>query len=161
MADPGFPRGGAPTSRGGGGANIRICQIFPKTAWNWKNLDPPGGGSLVPPPIRHWYCISIKFLLCLECIYVNVFPALHTFELCMIINVSRVYFICTSEHQNLLARAKQEVMSEQEAFGIDVITTGKWNGKTMSIISCEQIMFLFYLIYKSIFVVLQNYQFKI
>ena len=24
------------------GANIRFCQIFPKTAWNWKNLDPWG-----------------------------------------------------------------------------------------------------------------------
>ena len=34
MADPGFPLGG--------GANILFCQIFPKTAWNWKNLDPGG-----------------------------------------------------------------------------------------------------------------------
>ena len=32
VADPGFPRGGAPTPRGG--ANIRLCQIFPKTARN-------------------------------------------------------------------------------------------------------------------------------
>ena len=23
-----------------GGANIRFCHIFPKTAWNWKNLGP-------------------------------------------------------------------------------------------------------------------------
>ena len=30
----------------GGGTNIRICQIFPKTAWNWKNLDPGGRTSL-------------------------------------------------------------------------------------------------------------------
>ena len=34
--------------RGGGGANIWFCQIFPKTAWNWKNLG-PRGASLVPP----------------------------------------------------------------------------------------------------------------
>ena len=32
-----FPKMGAPTL---GGTNIRFCQIFPKTAWNWKNLDP-------------------------------------------------------------------------------------------------------------------------
>ena len=34
VADPGFPRGGAqtPRRRRGGGANIGICQIFPKTA---------------------------------------------------------------------------------------------------------------------------------
>ena len=42
VADPGFPRGGGANSPGGG-ANIRFCQIFPKTAWNWKNLDPQGG----------------------------------------------------------------------------------------------------------------------
>ena len=29
---PGFSQGGAPTLQGGGGANIRFCQIFPKTA---------------------------------------------------------------------------------------------------------------------------------
>ena len=39
MADPGFARGGVPIPRKGGGANIRFCQIFPKTAWNWKNSD--------------------------------------------------------------------------------------------------------------------------
>ena len=35
-----FPEVGAPTPRGD--ANIRFCQKFPKTAWNWKNLDPRG-----------------------------------------------------------------------------------------------------------------------
>ena len=37
-----------------GEANIRICQIFPKTATaNRKNLDPRGRTSLVPhPPLR-------------------------------------------------------------------------------------------------------------
>ena len=28
-----------------GGANIRFCQISPKTAWNWKNLDSRGRPS--------------------------------------------------------------------------------------------------------------------
>ena len=32
------PRRGRQLPRGG--ANIRFCQIFPKTAWNWKNLAP-------------------------------------------------------------------------------------------------------------------------
>ena len=53
--DPGFPRGGGANSPLGG-ANIRFCQIFPKTAWNWKNLDPRGGGArpkfyYVDPPL--------------------------------------------------------------------------------------------------------------
>ena len=44
VADPGFPRGGGANSPWGG-ANIRFCQIFPKAAWNWKNLDPRGGAA--------------------------------------------------------------------------------------------------------------------
>ena len=36
---------------GGGGANIRICRIFPKTAWNWKNLDSQGGRASPAPPL--------------------------------------------------------------------------------------------------------------
>ena len=47
MTDPGFPRGRGAKSPGG--ADIRFCQIFPKTAWNWKNLDPQGGASVAPP----------------------------------------------------------------------------------------------------------------
>ena len=44
VADPGFPWGGSANSPGGGGVyNIRFCQNFPKTAWNWKNLGPKGG----------------------------------------------------------------------------------------------------------------------
>ena len=46
------------TRRGGanppeGDINIRFCQIFPKTAWNWKNLDPRRGVgvSLARPPL--------------------------------------------------------------------------------------------------------------
>ena len=37
-----FPRGGANSP---GGANIRFCQIFPKTAWNRKNWGARGGGG--------------------------------------------------------------------------------------------------------------------
>ena len=33
-----------------GGANIRFCQNFPKTAWNRKNLDPQVGGRASPAP---------------------------------------------------------------------------------------------------------------
>ena len=40
----------------GGGANIQFHQNFPKTAWNWKNLDPQEGGArpkfyYVDPPL--------------------------------------------------------------------------------------------------------------
>ena len=60
--DPGFPRGGGANSPGGGGANIRFCQNFPKTAWNWKNLDPQGGGArpkfyYVDPPLT---CLAVS-----------------------------------------------------------------------------------------------------
>ena len=48
-ADPGFPRGWGAISQGR--ATIQICQIFPKTAWNWKNLDPRGGGALPLDPL--------------------------------------------------------------------------------------------------------------
>ena len=48
VADPGFPRGGVTNSWGG--ANIWSCQIFPKTAWNWKNLGPQGGRASLAPP---------------------------------------------------------------------------------------------------------------
>ena len=48
VADPGFPRGGTPTLQGR--ANIRFCQNFPKTVWNWKNLGP--GGTRIPRPPR-------------------------------------------------------------------------------------------------------------
>ena len=40
---------GAPTLRGEGGANIRFCQIFLKTAWNWNNLNAEGGGRSSRP----------------------------------------------------------------------------------------------------------------
>ena len=32
-----------------GGANIRFCKIFLKTAWNWKNLR--GGGARPSSPL--------------------------------------------------------------------------------------------------------------
>ena len=42
---------------GGGGANIRFCQIFLKTVWNWNNLD-RGGVPRVPldPPLHSITC---------------------------------------------------------------------------------------------------------
>ena len=45
------PRRGRQLPRGG--ANIRFCHIFPKTAWNWKNLGPRRGGGRIPrTPLR-------------------------------------------------------------------------------------------------------------
>ena len=50
MADPGFSRGGGVNPPGGAWTR----QIFPKTAWNRKNLDAQGGGGAcvphAPPP---------------------------------------------------------------------------------------------------------------
>ena len=47
------PRRGRQLSSGG--PNIRFCQNFPKTAWNWKNLDPRGAAHpkfyYVDPPL--------------------------------------------------------------------------------------------------------------
>ena len=66
-----FPEEEAPTPRGGRGANIWFCQNFPKTAWNWKNLDPRGGGggsvARAPsdPPLAYvvYYFTKIYFKL--------------------------------------------------------------------------------------------------
>ena len=45
---------GAPTLRGV--ANIQFCQNFPKTAWNWKNLDPQGYASPLRSAIElNWF----------------------------------------------------------------------------------------------------------
>ena len=46
VADPGSRGANSP-----GGANIRFCQIFPKTAWNRKNLDPRRGCASLAPPL--------------------------------------------------------------------------------------------------------------
>ena len=43
VTDPGFPQGGG-VNPPRGGVNTQFCQILPKTAWNWKNLDAEGGG---------------------------------------------------------------------------------------------------------------------
>ena len=45
-----FPKGGAWTLQGGGGVNTQFCQILPKTAWNWKNLDAEGGACVPHAP---------------------------------------------------------------------------------------------------------------
>ena len=55
-----FPRGGAPTLGGGGVADIWFCQIFPKTAWNWKNLD-PGGPPLALPLRSATGCVLLSY----------------------------------------------------------------------------------------------------
>ena len=52
VADPGFPRRGGANSPGG--TNIWFCQIFSKTAWNWKNLD--WGGAVPRDPLRSTLC---------------------------------------------------------------------------------------------------------
>ena len=49
MADPGFPRGGGANSKGGC-ENYNLANFFPKTAWNWKNLDSKEGA-------RPWYLL--------------------------------------------------------------------------------------------------------
>ena len=55
-----FPEEGAPTPQGG--ANIRFCQNFPKTAWNWKNLDPQGGRASLTPPLDPPLIIVERYL---------------------------------------------------------------------------------------------------
>ena len=60
-----FPEEGRQLPRGG--ANIQICQSFPKTAWNWKNLD-PGGVHIPHAPLRSAtamgvYENSLKYIL--------------------------------------------------------------------------------------------------
>ena len=52
VADLGFPRGGGANPPGKGVADKRFCQIFPKTAWNWKNLDPKEGARVFRAPLR-------------------------------------------------------------------------------------------------------------
>ena len=51
-------------SQSGGGRTITVAtpgftegkgaNIFPKTAWNWKNLDPEGGVQNFTMQIRHY-----------------------------------------------------------------------------------------------------------
>ena len=75
-----FPEEGAPTSRGG--ANIQFCQNFPKTAWNWKNLDPRGRAHLkfyyVDPPLvcKTLFTLTVN----LYCWYVK--PCSHWLSIC-------------------------------------------------------------------------------
>ena len=63
VADPGFPWGGGVNSPGG--ANIRYCQIFPKTAWNWMNLDHQAGGARPSRPLSS--ATGMVLLLLHEC----------------------------------------------------------------------------------------------
>ena len=51
MADPGFPRGGGANTPAGGGQHT-ILPNFPKNCMKLKeNLDPPGGGTSLAPPL--------------------------------------------------------------------------------------------------------------
>ena len=57
------PRWGRQFSEGA--VNTRFCQIFPKTAWNWKNLDPQGGCASLAPPLRsanaeEFFCVELS-----------------------------------------------------------------------------------------------------
>ena len=45
VADPGFSRGGGANSK----ISYYLANFFPKTAWNWKNLDPGGTRPWRPP----------------------------------------------------------------------------------------------------------------
>ena len=46
-----FPKGGG-VNPPRGGVNTQFCQILPKTAWNWKNLDAEGGACVPHAPLR-------------------------------------------------------------------------------------------------------------
>ena len=46
VADPGFPRDGAPTL-GAGGANIRLLQNFPQNCMKLKKFGPGGHASKI------------------------------------------------------------------------------------------------------------------
>ena len=48
VADPGFPRGGAPTPRGGGRQHM-ILPNFPKNCMKLKEFGSGGRASLAPP----------------------------------------------------------------------------------------------------------------
>ena len=57
VADPGFSRGGGVNPPGGAWTR----QIFPKTAWNRKNLDAQGGrASLTPPRSANVECCTLQ-----------------------------------------------------------------------------------------------------
>ena len=60
-----FPEEGAPTPPGGGGvgANIRICQIFPKNCMKLKDFG-PGRGPSRPPYIRHCNVLTLPLTMC-------------------------------------------------------------------------------------------------
>ena len=56
VADPGFPEGVRQLPK-----SYYFADILPKTAWKWKNLDPRGRASLVPPfnlPMPFPHCWS-------------------------------------------------------------------------------------------------------
>ena len=40
-----------------------FCQIFPKTAWNWRNLDPRRGARPLDPPLIYIFRLSVYWAL--------------------------------------------------------------------------------------------------
>ena len=42
---------------------LLFFNFFPKTAWKWKNLDPPRGASLAPPWIRQCKLANVNIYI--------------------------------------------------------------------------------------------------
>ena len=63
VVDQVFPRGGGTNSLGGGVPTYDFAKSFQKTAWDWKNLDPPGASltSLDLPLILLVFPLAITF----------------------------------------------------------------------------------------------------
>ena len=59
VADPGFSRGGGVNPPGGAWTR----QIFPKTAWNRKNLDAQGGACVPHAPPRSANALSVLSIM--------------------------------------------------------------------------------------------------
>ena len=74
VADLGFPRGGAPTLKGG--ANLLFALIFPETVWKWRILAEGGGrvpGTPLDPPLVYKTFKKCKAKKCFCSIFVT-FP---------------------------------------------------------------------------------------
>ena len=44
----------------GGGGDTQFCQMFPKTAWNWKNLDAGRVHPTASSQICQWFTQSFR-----------------------------------------------------------------------------------------------------
>ena len=83
MADLGFPRDGSANPGGGGGTNIRFCQISPKTAWNWQNFGPGASPKFyyLDPPLglNVKECLNYFSNIVTRCIYNTKFRKQYRF----------------------------------------------------------------------------------